>query len=103
MVALANEEVGRHFLLASPGDRGEAAGSSFCWCPLQGGLCVFALLSLDIATSRASGKHPCSHQCFSVVLVQHPRSQRRRGPGQRLARGRPMLSLLSLFNPSLKH
>lgn len=27
MVALANEEVGRHFLLASPGDRGEAAGS----------------------------------------------------------------------------
>lgn len=25
MVALANGEVGRHFLLASPGDRGEAA------------------------------------------------------------------------------
>lgn len=56
MVALANGEVGRYFLLASSGDRGEAAGSSG-WS-LQGGLCVVAFLSLDITGLR--GKHPCS-------------------------------------------
>lgn len=68
MVALANEEVGRHFLLASPGDRGEAAGSSFCWCPLQGGLCVFALLSLDITTSRHHGHQESTPAPISVSV-----------------------------------